>query len=79
MPSARRAWQSSQTGQAEKLITAPEPRAGGVLQLHPRPGRALTILDLGGANQENVNFITNLGHKLYSEDFLQLPERDVRR
>ena len=29
----------------------------------------LSILDLSGANQENVNFITNLGHKLYSEDF----------
>jgi hypothetical protein len=32
----------------------------------------LTILDLGGASQENVNFITNLGHRLYSEDFLQI-------
>ena len=32
----------------------------------------LTILDLGGATQQNVNFITNLGHRLYSEDFLQI-------
>ena len=32
----------------------------------------LTILDLGGASQDNVNFITNLGHRLYSEDFLQI-------
>jgi hypothetical protein len=31
----------------------------------------LSILDLSGANQENVNFITNLGHKLYSEDFMR--------
>ena len=31
----------------------------------------LSILDLSGANQDNVNFITNLGHKLYSEDFLR--------
>ena len=31
----------------------------------------LSILDLSGANQANVNFITNLGHKLYSEDFLR--------
>jgi len=31
----------------------------------------LSILDLSGANQENVNFITNLGHKLYSEDCLR--------
>ena len=32
----------------------------------------LTILDLGGATQQNVSFITNLGHRLYSEDFLQI-------
>jgi len=32
----------------------------------------LTILDLGGVSQANVNFITNLGHRLYSEDFLQI-------
>jgi len=32
----------------------------------------LTILDLGGATQQNVNFITNLGHRLYSENFLQI-------
>jgi hypothetical protein len=31
----------------------------------------LTILDLGGATQQNVTFITNLGHRLYSEDFLR--------
>jgi hypothetical protein len=31
----------------------------------------LTILDLGGATQQNVSFITNLGHRLYSESFLQ--------
>jgi hypothetical protein len=34
----------------------------------------LTILDLGGASQANVNFITNLGHKLYSVDFLRSME-----
>src|SRR3982750_4688489 len=51
----------------------------------PRPSRGLeeffgnirgqsglTILDLGGATQQNVSFITNLGHRLYSEDFLQI-------
>lgn len=31
----------------------------------------LTILDLGGISQQNVNFITSLGHRLYSEDFLR--------
>ncbi len=36
-----------------------------------RDQAGLTILDLGGATQQNVSFITNLGHRLYSENFLQ--------
>jgi 2-polyprenyl-3-methyl-5-hydroxy-6-metoxy-1,4-benzoquinol methylase len=32
----------------------------------------LTLLDLGGATQQNVSFITGLGHRLYSEDFLRI-------
>ena len=32
---------------------------------------ALSILDLAGVNQANVSFITNLGHRIYSEDFLR--------
>src|SRR5579885_1787283 len=32
----------------------------------------LTILDFGAATQQNVSFITNLGHRLYSEDFLSI-------
>src|SRR5271169_6208970 len=39
-------------------------------QIRGRSG--LTILDLGGATQKNVNFITDLGHRLYSEDFLRI-------
>jgi len=39
---------------------------------HIRGQSGLTILDLGGATQQNVNFITNLGHRLYSENFLQI-------
>ena len=34
-------------------------------------GTGLSILDLSGANQANVAFITNLGHKLYSNDFVR--------
>ena len=37
-----------------------------------RDQAGLTILDLGGAHQENINFITSLGHKFYSEDFLRI-------
>ncbi|MFB3777281.1 MAG: class I SAM-dependent methyltransferase [Bryobacteraceae bacterium] len=32
---------------------------------------SLRILDVGGVTQANVAFITGLGHKLYSEDFLR--------
>jgi 2-polyprenyl-3-methyl-5-hydroxy-6-metoxy-1,4-benzoquinol methylase len=32
----------------------------------------LSILDFGGATQQNVSFITNLGHRLSSENFLQV-------
>jgi len=39
---------------------------------HIRGLSGLTILDLGGASQKNVNFITDLGHRLYSEDFLSI-------
>jgi 2-polyprenyl-3-methyl-5-hydroxy-6-metoxy-1,4-benzoquinol methylase len=58
---------------------------GGVEETNTRPSRGLeeffnhirdqsglTLLDLGGATQQNVSFITNLGHRLYSEDFLQI-------
>ena len=31
----------------------------------------LSILDLGGASQANVGFITGMGYRLYSEDFLR--------
>ena len=36
-----------------------------------RDQAGLTILDLGGASQANVSFITSLGHRLYSVDFLR--------
>jgi hypothetical protein len=31
----------------------------------------LSILDCAGANQENINFLINLGHKVYSQDLLR--------
>jgi hypothetical protein len=36
--------------------------------LEERPG--LAILDLAGANQDTVSFVTGHGHRLYSDDFL---------
>jgi hypothetical protein len=31
----------------------------------------LSILDCAGANQENINFLINLGHKVYSQDLVR--------
>jgi hypothetical protein len=31
----------------------------------------LSVLDAAGANQENVNFLINLGHKVYSQDLVR--------
>lgn len=36
--------------------------------LEERPG--LSILDLAGASQATISFLTNYGHRLYSDDFL---------
>jgi 2-polyprenyl-3-methyl-5-hydroxy-6-metoxy-1,4-benzoquinol methylase len=36
-----------------------------------RNDSGLRLLDLGGANQANVSFITSLGHRLTSEDLLR--------
>ena len=33
-------------------------------------GSNLSILDLAGASQANISFITSLGHRIYSEDIL---------
>lgn len=31
----------------------------------------LSVLDSAGANQENINFLINLGHKIYSQDLVR--------
>jgi hypothetical protein len=55
-----------------EVVTTRRSRALEEFFLDIREQSGLTILDLGGASQENVNFITNLGHRLYSENFLQI-------
>ncbi|MCC7176334.1 MAG: hypothetical protein IT159_14175 [Bryobacterales bacterium] len=39
---------------------------------HLHSQEPLSVLDVGGANQANVEFLTGLGHKLLSEDFLRV-------
>jgi len=69
--SARQAFTLRNTGVPAAVNTRP---SRGLDQFfgYIRGQSGLTILDLGGATQQNVNFITNLGHRLYSEDFLQI-------
>jgi len=55
-----------------EIVSTRRSRALEEFFLDIRGQSGLTILDLGGASQENVNFITSLGHRLYSEDFLQI-------
>jgi hypothetical protein len=68
---ARQTFSARNTGVPAAVSTRP---SRGLDQFfgYIRGQSGLTILDLGGATQQNVNFITNLGHRLYSEDFLQI-------
>jgi hypothetical protein len=61
---------NSRTG--EEVVTSRPSRGLEEFFNYIRDQSGLTILDLGGATQQNVSFITNLGHRLYSEDFLQI-------
>jgi hypothetical protein len=54
------------------VVTSRRSRALEEFFLDIREQSGLTILDLGGASQENVNFITNLGHRLCSGNFQQI-------
>ena len=64
---------SQQPGGARTFTTTTRP-SRGIEEFFNciRDQSGLTILDLGSASQQNVSFITNLGHRLYAEDFLQL-------
>jgi hypothetical protein len=55
----------------ESVMTRPS-RGLDEFFAHIRDDSGLTLLDMGGATQQNVSFITGLGHRLYSENFLEL-------
>jgi hypothetical protein len=61
---------SSRAGEPETVLTR---QSRGLEQFftYIRDQAGLTVLDLGGASQANINFITNLGHRLYSVDFVR--------
>ena len=57
---------------AEKEVVTTRPSRGlEQFFTYIRGQQGLSVLDLAGASQDNINFITNLGHRLYSEDFLR--------
>jgi 2-polyprenyl-3-methyl-5-hydroxy-6-metoxy-1,4-benzoquinol methylase len=56
----------------DPIVTARPSRGLEEFFNYIRGQSGLRILDLGGATQQNVTFITNLGHRLYSEDFLRI-------
>lgn len=39
---------------------------------HLRKHQGLQVVDYGGINQTNLEFVTGIGHKLYSEDLLRV-------
>src|SRR5580704_15406932 len=71
-PNATRVPLSARGSTAEPVLSARPSRGLEEFFTQIRDTSGLTILDLGGATQKNVSFITDLGHRLYSEDFLQI-------
>ena len=62
----------AQTPSNQPIVTTRPSRGLEEFFSYIRGQSGLKILDLGGVNQQNVTIITNLGHRLYSEDFLRL-------
>lgn len=62
----------SRAGSGEATISTRSSRGLEEFFGQIRNQSGLTLLDLGIATQQNISFITNLGHRLYSEDFLQI-------
>jgi 2-polyprenyl-3-methyl-5-hydroxy-6-metoxy-1,4-benzoquinol methylase len=69
--SARRAF-PARRGELEDPVTTRPSRGLEEFFGNIRGQSGLHILDLGGATQQNVSFITNLGHRLCTEDFLRI-------
>lgn len=63
---------TGKTPSAEAVVTERSSRGLEEFFKYIRDASGLTILDLGPATQANINFITNLGHRLYTADFLQV-------
>src|SRR5260370_41672988 len=54
--------------------TAPQARQSRGLEqffFNVRDVVGLSVLDCAGANQDNIDFLINLGHKVYSQDLVR--------
>jgi hypothetical protein len=63
----------------KEIVTSRPSRGLEQFFAYVRGQEGLSILDLAGASQDNINFITNLGHRLYSEDFLRTLDDSFRK
>ena len=54
-----------------EVISARSSRALEQFFEYVRGQAGLSLLDLGGATQQNIDFMTNLGHRVTTQSFLQ--------
>jgi hypothetical protein len=59
------------TPQEKEAVSVRQSRGLDQFFSYIRDQAGLSILDLAGATQENVSFITDLGHKITTQDFLR--------
>ena len=55
----------------QEIVTTRQSRGLEQFLYDIRDHVGLSILDLAGATQENINYITSLGHKIYTQDFIR--------
>ncbi len=58
-------------GHDKEIVTTRQSRGLDQFFTHIREQTGLSILDMGGACQENINFITSLGHRITPQSILQ--------
>jgi hypothetical protein len=58
-------------GSDKEIVTSRQSRGLEQFFGHIRDQNGLSILDMGGACQENINFITNLGHRITPQSILR--------
>ena len=61
----------SSPANGQEIVTTRQSRGLEQFLYDIRDHVGLSILDLAGATQENINYITSLGHKIYTQDFIR--------